>query len=150
LILNADPSKAEEKVAPFGALQVAPFKHYIQSLKQKIKTITRKTTPCSFGERIERLKELQRGWLGYFRLASIHGKLKDLDGWIRNRLRYCIWQKTFLSIIFYQRHTFWYTIQRLLSSQVDHVCCRVHSLLFAKGIPNIQHVNYKREVIKIR
>jgi RNA-directed DNA polymerase len=24
-------------------------------------------------------------------MASIHGKLKDLDGWIRNRLRYCIW-----------------------------------------------------------
>ncbi len=27
----------------------------------------------------------------YFRMASITGKLKDLDSWIRNRLRYCIW-----------------------------------------------------------
>jgi len=62
-----------------------------KSLKQKIKTITRKTTPCTFDERIYRLKEVQRGWLGYFRMASISGKLKDLDGWIRNRLRYCIW-----------------------------------------------------------
>ena len=25
------------------------------------------------------------------RMASIHGKLKELDGWLRNRLRYCIW-----------------------------------------------------------
>jgi hypothetical protein len=24
-------------------------------------------------------------------MASIYGKLKELDGWIRNRLRYCIW-----------------------------------------------------------
>ena len=24
-------------------------------------------------------------------MASIHGKLKELDGWVRNRLRYCIW-----------------------------------------------------------
>jgi hypothetical protein len=24
-------------------------------------------------------------------MASITGKLKDLDSWIRNRLRYCIW-----------------------------------------------------------
>jgi hypothetical protein len=24
-------------------------------------------------------------------MASIHGKLKDLDSWVRNRLRYCIW-----------------------------------------------------------
>jgi group II intron reverse transcriptase/maturase len=62
-----------------------------KSLKQKLKTITRKTTPCTFDERIQRIKEVQRGWLGYFRMASIHGKLKDLDGWIRNRLRYCIW-----------------------------------------------------------
>lgn len=26
-----------------------------------------------------------------FRGTSIHGKLRDLDGWLRNRLRYCIW-----------------------------------------------------------
>ncbi|HRE96060.1 MAG TPA: hypothetical protein PK637_04795, partial [Flavobacteriales bacterium] len=23
--------------------------------------------------------------------TSIHGKLRDIDGWLRNRLRYCIW-----------------------------------------------------------
>ena len=62
-----------------------------KTLKQKLKTITRKTTPCTFDERIQRIKEVQRGWLGYYRMASIHGKLKDLDSWVRNRLRYCIW-----------------------------------------------------------
>jgi group II intron reverse transcriptase/maturase len=62
-----------------------------ETLKQKIKTITRKTTPATFDERVQKLKEVQRGWLQYFRMASIYGKLKDLDGWIRNRLRYCIW-----------------------------------------------------------
>jgi RNA-directed DNA polymerase len=62
-----------------------------KSLKQKLKTITRKTTPCTFDERILKLKEVQRGWLNYFRMASIQGKLKELDGWLRNRLRYCIW-----------------------------------------------------------
>ena len=34
---------------------------------------------------------MQRGWLNYFRLGNIGSKLKSLDGWIRNRLRYCIW-----------------------------------------------------------
>lgn len=62
-----------------------------ESLKQKIKAITRKTTPATFDERVNRLKVLQRGWLGYFRMASIQGKLRDIDRWIRNRLRYCIW-----------------------------------------------------------
>ncbi len=60
-------------------------------LKQKLKTITRKTTPLSVTERIHKLKEVGKGWLNYFRMASITGKLKDLDSWVRNRLRYCIW-----------------------------------------------------------
>ena len=60
-------------------------------LKQSLKTITRKTAPKSIAERIHKLKEVGRGWLNYFRMASITGKLKDLDGWVRNRLRYCIW-----------------------------------------------------------
>ncbi len=62
-----------------------------KTLKQKIKTITRKTTPMSFDERISKLNETMRGWTEYFKLASIQEKLKSLDGWIRNRLRYCIW-----------------------------------------------------------
>ena len=60
-------------------------------LKQSLKTITRKTSALSVTERIHKLKEVGRGWLNYFRMASITGKLKDLDSWIRNRLRYCIW-----------------------------------------------------------
>ena len=62
-----------------------------KSLKQKLKTITRKTTPSTFDERIQKLREVSQGWLNYFRMASIRGKLKELDGWLRNRLRYCIW-----------------------------------------------------------
>ena len=62
-----------------------------KKLKQKLKTITRKTTPMSFDERIQKLNEIQRGWVNNFRMASIYNKLLELDGWIRNRLRYCIW-----------------------------------------------------------
>jgi group II intron reverse transcriptase/maturase len=62
-----------------------------KTLKQKLKSITRKTAPISISERIEKLKEVQRGWINYFRIGSIKVKLKDLDSWIRNRLRYCIW-----------------------------------------------------------
>jgi group II intron reverse transcriptase/maturase len=74
-----------------GKYQLVVSEKSWKTLKQKIKTITRKTTPATFDERSQKLKELQRGWLGYFRMASIWGKLKELDGWLRNRLRYCIW-----------------------------------------------------------
>lgn len=64
-----------------------------KNLKLKLKTITRKTTPATFDERIHKLKEVQQGWLQYYRLASIQEKLKDVDGWVRNRLRCCIWKQ---------------------------------------------------------
>src|SRR5690606_37357318 len=60
-------------------------------LKRTLKQITRKTAPKCLQERLKKLQEVQRGWINYFRLASIQSKLKELDSWIRNRLRYCIW-----------------------------------------------------------
>ena len=62
-----------------------------ERLKRSLKAITRKTFPLSFDERIGKINEIQRGWLNYFRGANIFTKLRDLDGWVRNRLRYCIW-----------------------------------------------------------
>lgn len=62
-----------------------------ESLKYKIKQITRKTKGLSFDERIQKLNALMRGWVNYYRFATGYQKYKDLDGWVRNRLRYCIW-----------------------------------------------------------
>jgi group II intron reverse transcriptase/maturase len=74
-----------------GKYQLVVSEKSWKSLKGKLKTISRKTTPMSFDERMQKLKETAQGWLNYFRMASIQGKLKELDGWLRNRLRYCIW-----------------------------------------------------------
>jgi RNA-directed DNA polymerase len=60
-------------------------------LKRSLKEVTRKTAPKSFEERIHKINEIQRGWLNYFRGTSIQGKLRDIDCWLRNRLRYCLW-----------------------------------------------------------
>jgi len=74
-----------------GKYQLVVSEKSWKKFKQKLKTITRKTTPMSFNERIRKLNEILRGWVNNFRMASIYGKLKELDGWVRNRLRYCIW-----------------------------------------------------------
>ena len=71
-------------------LRVAPKSW--KRLKMKIKVITRKTSPIPFEERIQRLNQLMRGWVHYFKLATGYQKLKTLDAWVRNRLRYCIWK----------------------------------------------------------
>ena len=74
-----------------GRYQLVVSEKAWKRLKMRVKTLTRKTTPMSFDERIVKINEVQRGWLNYFRGTSVQGKLKDMDGWLRNRLRYCIW-----------------------------------------------------------
>ena len=74
-----------------GKYQLVVSKKRWKSFKQKLKAITRKTTPMSFEERIAKINSTQRGWINYFKYASIQQKLIELDGWLRNRLRYCIW-----------------------------------------------------------
>jgi len=74
-----------------GEYQLVVGKKAWTRLKVRLKQITKKTSPASFNERIAKIKEVQRGWLSYFRGTNIKGKLEELDGWIRNRLRYCIW-----------------------------------------------------------
>ena len=74
-----------------GKYQLVVTEKRWKSLKTKLKEITRKTKPMSFDERIRKLREVMRGWINYFKFASIDQKLRYLDGWLRNRIRYCIW-----------------------------------------------------------
>lgn len=66
-----------------GKYQLIVPKKRWKTLKMKLKEITRKTNPMSFIERIEKLKQVTRGWVNYFKSASISQKLKTLDGWLR-------------------------------------------------------------------
>jgi len=74
-----------------GKYQLVVKKNSWESLKRKLKQITKKTKPYNFEERLKKLAEVWRGWVNNYRLANISAKLKSLDEWLRNRLRYCIW-----------------------------------------------------------
>jgi len=73
-----------------GQYQLVVSEKSWKNLKRKFKDISRKTRPMSITERFQKLSEVWKGWLNNFRLASISAKLKALDAWLRNRLRYCI------------------------------------------------------------
>jgi RNA-directed DNA polymerase len=75
-----------------GKYQVVVSEKKWKTLKTELKRIAQKTAPLTFDQRITQLKAVHRGWINYFRMASIQSKLKELDGWLRNRLRYCIWK----------------------------------------------------------
>jgi len=74
-----------------GKFQLIVSNNSWGELKRKLKRITKKTLPCSFSERLTRLKLVYQGWINNYRLGNIYTKLKKVDEWLRNRLRYCIW-----------------------------------------------------------
>lgn len=63
-----------------------------QRFKSKAKTLTSRSWSISMEDRLQRLKTFMRGWIHYFRIAKCRKRLQDLDGWIRFRLRMCIWK----------------------------------------------------------
>ena len=74
-----------------GKYQLVVAPNRWERLKSKLKTLTRKTTPMSLDKRIAKLKEVCRGWINSFKYASMQNKLIQIDGWLRNRIHYCIW-----------------------------------------------------------
>lgn len=63
-----------------------------QKFVRKCKSITKKSHPLSFDERVQKLCSLCNGWIGYFRYANIKTRLVALDRLLGSRLRYCIWK----------------------------------------------------------
>jgi len=59
--------------------------------KATLREVTRKTWPASMDKRLERLTEVSRGWVNFFKFADARSHLRRLDQWVRSRLRYCIW-----------------------------------------------------------
>jgi group II intron reverse transcriptase/maturase len=74
-----------------GQYQLIVSKRGWEKFKRRLKLLTKKTNPVSLSERLSRLTQVCRGWLNNYRLTNIYTKLKKLDEWLRNRLRYCIW-----------------------------------------------------------
>jgi len=71
-------------------------KKKLQSLKAKVKWITRRNRASGVGEVIKELNPLLRGFVNYFKIANCNRDMKSLMGWVRRRLR-CIqlrqWKK---------------------------------------------------------
>ena len=62
-------------------------------LKEKVRRVTNRNWGVSMEYRLKKLAEITNGWLNYFGIADGKSRLEDLDGWIRRRLRACIWKQ---------------------------------------------------------
>lgn len=64
----------------------------IKKMKIKIRELTSRNNGWSSEYRKQRLTWYIRGWLNYFKFAGFKSRIKEWDGWLRHRIRMCIWK----------------------------------------------------------
>jgi len=62
-------------------------------VKQKLRTLTDRNHSQSMEERIRRLNAYLRGWIGYYALSDAKSVFKEIEGWLKRRLRACVWKQ---------------------------------------------------------
>jgi RNA-directed DNA polymerase len=62
-------------------------------LKQKVRDLTRRTRNVGGKRMLAELSAYLRGWLGYYGFCETPSVLRDLDSWIRRRLRAVAWKQ---------------------------------------------------------
>jgi len=70
-----------------GEVKRAVASKAIATFKQRIRQITRRSCGRSLKEVAQELRRYLPGWKAYFQLAQTPGLFRELDGWLRHRLR---------------------------------------------------------------
>ncbi len=64
----------------------------LMRFKQQVRALTSRTQGRALSEVIERVAPYLRGWRGYFGFCETLRVFRDLDQWIRRRLRRLVWK----------------------------------------------------------
>src|SRR5690625_657046 len=70
-----------------------PHRKSVNNFKYKLKQLTRKNWNVDTKYQVERINQLIRGWVNYFKVGHMKMLLMKIDSHTRVRLRMCIWQK---------------------------------------------------------
>jgi RNA-directed DNA polymerase len=70
-----------------GQIRVSEKK--LAAFKQRAAEILRRKRGVSMRTRLNEFRSYARGWLAYFRLAQVKSTFRDLDKWLRRRVRAC-------------------------------------------------------------
>jgi len=68
-------------------IKCAVARKALDTYKQRIRQLTRRSGGRSLPEVVERLRTYMPGWKGYFQLAQTPKVFRELDEWLRHRLR---------------------------------------------------------------
>ena len=65
----------------------------IEKFKKKLHDETIRSVSTSIAYKISRLNPIIRGWINYFKICDMKSWMKNIDGYLRTRLRMCIWKQ---------------------------------------------------------
>ena len=74
-------------VAPKGEIKRTVAKKALETFKQRVRQLSRRSCGRSLQQVVERLSSYLEGWKGYYRLAQTSRVWQMLDEWLRHRLR---------------------------------------------------------------
>ena len=104
LKVNAEKSKVDKpkgiKYLGFGfyfdsfakAYKAKPHPKAVAKFKTQMKKLTCRSWGVDNAYKVQKLNQLIRGWINYFKIGSMKGLCERLDSNIRYRLRMCIWK----------------------------------------------------------
>ena len=65
----------------------------VKKFKDKLKEVTGRSTARRARDIILKLKQIITGWVNYFKIANMKAFLKEMDEWLRRRIRMCYWKR---------------------------------------------------------
>jgi hypothetical protein len=65
----------------------------IETLKVRVRELTRRTRGHRLSDIVAELRDTLLGWKAYFDIAEVLSPLRDLDKWIRRKLRCYLWKQ---------------------------------------------------------
>ena len=70
-----------------------PHAKSVEKFKARMKQLTCRSWGVSNTYKVQKLNELIRGWINYFKIGSMKYLCREMDKHIRYRLRMCIWKQ---------------------------------------------------------
>ena len=65
----------------------------IEKLKDRVRELTRRTRGTSIGALVAELRQTLLGWKAYFGIAEVLSPLREIDKWVRRKLRCYLWKQ---------------------------------------------------------
>lgn len=99
--LKLKVNEEKSKVAPLNECRFLGFvfnggkirwsEESFREFKQTLKILTNRSHGISMKNRMIKIGEYIRGWMGYFALSEYYRIIPEIDCWIRRRIRMCYW-----------------------------------------------------------